>query len=57
MLGTQPLTCWSSPSAQLIGTNCVNFIGATRTYCNVRYPVVMGWQADLEEAVLNNLDL
>jgi phosphate-selective porin OprO and OprP len=24
LLGTQPLTCWSSPSAQLIGTNCVN---------------------------------
>ena len=24
LLGTQPLTCWSSASAQLIGTNCVN---------------------------------
>jgi hypothetical protein len=30
---------------------------ATRTCRNVRYPVVMGWQADLEEAVLNKLDL
>src|ERR1700730_3477039 len=24
LLGTQPLTCWSSPTAQLVGTNCVN---------------------------------
>jgi hypothetical protein len=31
--------------------------GATRTFRNVRYPVVMGWQADLEETVLNKLDL
>jgi phosphate-selective porin OprO and OprP len=23
LLGTQPLTCWSSPTAQLVGTNCV----------------------------------
>jgi hypothetical protein len=29
----------------------------TRTCRNFRYPVVMGWQADLEEAVLNMLDL
>jgi hypothetical protein len=35
----------------------ISAYGATRTYCNVRYPVVMGWQADLEEAVLNDLDL
>jgi hypothetical protein len=31
--------------------------GATRTCRNVRYPVAMGWQGDLEEAVLNKLDL
>jgi hypothetical protein len=29
----------------------------TRTCRNVRYPVVMGWQADLEEAVLNKRNL
>src|SRR5262249_10244107 len=23
LLGTQPLTCWASPAAQLVGTNCV----------------------------------
>ena len=23
LLGTQPLTCWASPTAQLVGTNCV----------------------------------
>jgi hypothetical protein len=32
-------------------------IGATRTFRNVRYLVVMGWQVDLEEAVLNKLNL
>ena len=32
-------------------------IGATRTFRNVRYPDAIGWQADLEEAVLNDLDL
>jgi len=31
--------------------------GATRTFCNVRYPFAMGWQADLEEAVRNKLNL
>jgi hypothetical protein len=31
--------------------------GATRTCHNVRYPVVMGGQADLEEATRNQLDL
>jgi len=31
--------------------------GATLTYQNVRHPVVMGWQADLEEVVLTDLDL
>jgi hypothetical protein len=29
-------------------------VGATRTF---PYPIAMGWQADLEEAVLNDLDL
>jgi hypothetical protein len=32
-------------------------IGATRTCRNVRYPIAMEWQADLEEAVLTKLDL
>jgi hypothetical protein len=31
-------------------------VSATRTYRNVRYPVVMGWQVGLEEAILNDLD-
>jgi hypothetical protein len=31
--------------------------GATRTFRNVRYPGAMGWEADLEEAVRNNLNL
>jgi Fusaric acid resistance protein family len=30
--------------------------GATRTFCKVRYPVAMGWQGDLEEAVLKKLN-
>jgi len=31
--------------------------GATLTCHYVRYPLAMGWQADLEKAVRNKLDL
>jgi hypothetical protein len=35
----------------------MSVLGATRTCRNVRYLVAMGWQADLEEAGRNKLNL
>jgi hypothetical protein len=51
--GAGPLTKPAQESAPQISSA----YGATRTCHNVRYPVVMGGQADLEEATRNQLDL
>jgi hypothetical protein len=45
----------SAPSEGVATSMSAN--GATLTCHNVRYPVAMGWPADLAEAVLNKLAL
>lgn len=48
--------CFGSIPAVRLRTSESPLVGATRTFCKVRYPVAMGWQGDLEEAVLNKLN-